>query len=113
MLVGGAALSARFTRTKIAPNYGGLVAYANDAMNGLELANQIVDPERREQLATQLAGETARMLKAVAARPGAEAGMVEDRPAVARTSRFRAHPTCACISSATTTSTKSSATSIR
>jgi len=84
MLVGGAALSARFTRTKIAPNYGGLVAYANDAMNGLELANKIVDPERREQLATQLAGDTARMLKAVAARPGAEPGVVEDRPAVSQ-----------------------------
>ena len=84
MLVGGAALSARFTRTKIAPNYGGLVAYANDAMNGLELANKIVDPERREQLTTQLAGDTARMLKAVAARPGAEAAMVEDRPAVSQ-----------------------------
>ena len=84
MLVGGAALSARFTRTKIAPNYGGLVAYANDAMNGLELANKIVDPERREQLAAQLAGETARMLKAVAARPGAEAAVVEDRPAVSQ-----------------------------
>ena len=69
---------------QIAPNYGGLVAYANDAMNGLELANQIVDPERREQLTTQLAGDTARMLKAVAARPGAEAAMVEDRPAVSQ-----------------------------
>ncbi|HXD89464.1 MAG TPA: homocysteine S-methyltransferase family protein, partial [Candidatus Binataceae bacterium] len=31
ILVGGAALSNRFTRMKIAPEYGGLVAYANDA----------------------------------------------------------------------------------
>ena len=82
MLVGGAALSARFTRTRIATNYDGLVAYANDAMNGLELANQIVDPERRQHLAAQLAGETARMLKAVAARPADAAVVVEDRPAV-------------------------------
>ena len=35
ILVGGAALSNRFTRMKIAPEYPGLVAYANDAMNGL------------------------------------------------------------------------------
>jgi 5-methyltetrahydrofolate--homocysteine methyltransferase len=81
LLVGGAALSARFTRTRIATQYDGLVAYANDAMNGLDLANQIVDPDRRGQLASQLAGETARMLKAVAARPAAEI-TVEDRPAV-------------------------------
>jgi 5-methyltetrahydrofolate--homocysteine methyltransferase len=82
MLVGGAALSARFTRTKIAPQYGGLVAYANDAMNGLDLANQIVDPRRRQQLAAQLDAETARMLKSVAAKPAAPAAVVEDRPAV-------------------------------
>src|SRR5271156_1794475 len=82
MLVGGAALSARFTRTRIATNYDGLVAYANDAMNGLELANQIVDPQRREQLAAQLAKETARMLKTVAAPPADAAVVVEDRPAV-------------------------------
>jgi 5-methyltetrahydrofolate--homocysteine methyltransferase len=82
LLVGGAALSARFTRTRIAPQYDGLVAYANDAMNGLDLANQIVDPQRREQLAAQLAAETARMLKAVSTRPGAEPGAAEDRPGV-------------------------------
>src|SRR5579875_791444 len=81
LLVGGAALSARFTRTKIAPQYGGLVAYANDAMNGLDLANQIIDPQRREKLASQLDAETARMLKAVASKPAADA-KIEDRPAV-------------------------------
>ena len=82
LLVGGAALSARFTRTKIAAQYGGLVAYANDAMNGLDLANQIIDPDRRELLATQLDAETARLLKAVATKPGAAPAAVEDRPAV-------------------------------
>ncbi len=82
LLVGGAALSARFTRTKIAPQYGGMVAYANDAMNGLDLANQIVDPPRRAELAARLEAETARMLKAVAAQPAAPQSAVEDRPAV-------------------------------
>jgi len=82
LLVGGAALSARFTRTKIAPQYGGLVAYANDAMNGLDLANQIVDANRREQLAAQLDAETARMLKAVGTQAAPARASVEDRPAV-------------------------------
>src|SRR5439155_3059186 len=39
VLVGGAALSAKFTAAKIAPAYGSLVCYANDAMAGLDLAN--------------------------------------------------------------------------
>ena len=40
ILVGGAALSRKFTDTKIAKEYDGLVLYAKDAMNGLSLANQ-------------------------------------------------------------------------
>ncbi len=50
VLVGGAALSNAFTRNKIAPAYGELVVYAKDAMSGLDLANQITDPERRPAL---------------------------------------------------------------
>jgi 5-methyltetrahydrofolate--homocysteine methyltransferase len=43
ILVGGAALSEKFTRSQIAPAYGaGLVAYAKDAMEGLRLANELV-----------------------------------------------------------------------
>jgi 5-methyltetrahydrofolate--homocysteine methyltransferase len=61
ILVGGAALSNRFTRIKIAPEYAGLVAYANDAMNGLDLANQIMDREARESLKVRLEEETVRL----------------------------------------------------
>lgn len=50
LLVGGAALTAKFTYTRIAPEYGGLVLYAKDAMEGLELANQLTDPEERKKL---------------------------------------------------------------
>ncbi|MBM3214493.1 methionine synthase [Candidatus Poribacteria bacterium] len=51
LLVGGAALSDRFTRSRIAPAYGkGIVAYAKDAMDGLRLANVIMDPKSREAL---------------------------------------------------------------
>jgi 5-methyltetrahydrofolate--homocysteine methyltransferase len=42
MLVGGAALSQKFTDHRIAPAYGGLVAYAEDAMRGLALADRIL-----------------------------------------------------------------------
>ena len=46
LLVGGAALSARFTQTKIAPAYGEAVCYSKDAMTGLDLMNRIMDPAR-------------------------------------------------------------------
>lgn len=45
ILVGGAALTRKFTDTKIAAEYDGLVLYAKDAMNGLSLANQLGNPE--------------------------------------------------------------------
>ena len=44
LLVGGAALSDKFTRSKIAPSYAGLTLYAKDAMTGLRLMNEIMDP---------------------------------------------------------------------
>jgi 5-methyltetrahydrofolate--homocysteine methyltransferase len=50
LLVGGAALSALFTKTKIAPSYGKSVCYAKDAMTGLRLMNQLMDPATREQV---------------------------------------------------------------
>jgi 5-methyltetrahydrofolate--homocysteine methyltransferase len=50
LLVGGAALSARFTQTKIAPSYGKAVCYAKDAMTGLRLMNELMDPATREKL---------------------------------------------------------------
>jgi 5-methyltetrahydrofolate--homocysteine methyltransferase len=50
LLVGGAALSEKFTRTKIAPAYGEAVCYAKDAMTGLALMNRIMDPGEREMV---------------------------------------------------------------
>jgi len=50
ILVGGAALSRKFTDTKIAKEYNGLVLYAKDAMTGLSLANQLQSPEEHEKL---------------------------------------------------------------
>src|SRR5271170_654264 len=50
LLVGGAALSAKFTQQKIAPSYGKAVCYAKDAMTGLRLMNELMDPATRERL---------------------------------------------------------------
>ena len=55
VLVGGAALTRRFAENRIAPAYGGLVAYAQDAMSGLDLAKRAVDPTERETLSRELA----------------------------------------------------------
>lgn len=50
LLVGGAALSDKFTRTKIAPAYGSLTLYSKDAMTGLSLMNQLMDPAARQAM---------------------------------------------------------------
>jgi 5-methyltetrahydrofolate--homocysteine methyltransferase len=54
ILVGGAALTRRFTRTKIAPEYDGVVLYAKDAMDGLDIANKLSDPEQRSRLIQEI-----------------------------------------------------------
>jgi 5-methyltetrahydrofolate--homocysteine methyltransferase len=48
LLVGGAALSQKFTSSRIAPAYGEAVCYAKDAMTGLALMNRLMDPGERE-----------------------------------------------------------------
>jgi 5-methyltetrahydrofolate--homocysteine methyltransferase len=48
ILVGGAALTKKFTNTKIAAEYDGPVIYAKDAMNGLDIANQLMNKDLRE-----------------------------------------------------------------
>src|SRR6202043_1046579 len=53
ILVGGAALSEKFTVNKIAPAYGEAVCYAKDAMTGLRLMNQLMDPAERGALLSE------------------------------------------------------------
>ena len=50
LLVGGAALSANFTRNRIAPAYGSPTIYAKDAMTGLRLLNEVMDPATRDEV---------------------------------------------------------------
>jgi 5-methyltetrahydrofolate--homocysteine methyltransferase len=83
LLVGGAALSARFTQTKIAPAYSEAVCYAKDAMTGLDLMNRIMDPSQR---AAVLERHTFRA--AAPEQPPAEAAVVP--PADARSRKVRA-----------------------
>jgi len=49
ILVGGAALSRKFTDTRIAPKYGNPVIYAVDAMTGLDIVNNLIDPLKRTE----------------------------------------------------------------
>ena len=83
VLVGGAALSNRFTRLRIAPEYDGMVAYAQDAMSGLALANTIQDADERQKLAAGIEAETDELLRAAEAREaaGATAAPAEVAPA--------------------------------
>jgi len=60
ILVGGAALTKRFTDKKIAAEYSGAVIYAKDAMNGLTLANQLTNEEERAALLEKIAEEVAK-----------------------------------------------------
>ncbi len=86
LLVGGAALSSRFTHLRIAPEYKGIVAYAKDAMSGLELVKSLGDPERRRLLVEKLERERAQLeagARRQEARKAREAAPV--RPAAVRT----------------------------
>ena len=61
ILVGGAALTNRFTRLRIAPAYDGIVAYAKDAMDGLALAGRVLDRAQQPKIKAQLAALTVEM----------------------------------------------------
>ncbi|WP_338868192.1 methionine synthase [Myxococcus stipitatus] len=74
ILVGGAALSRNFVDRNIAPAYGaGTVAYAQDAMSGLDLAKQIVDPSSHERLRGELSERRVKLAQEVKERPRTEA----------------------------------------
>ena len=68
VLVGGAALTNRFTRLRIAPGHRGAVVYARDAMSGLNLAHRLADADERQRLASELIMETRSMEKEEASR---------------------------------------------
>ncbi|WP_170086784.1 methionine synthase [Kyrpidia spormannii] len=93
LLVGGAALTAKFAYTRIAPEYEGLVLYAKDAMEGLEIANRLADPEGRPELERK----TAELRASLTDRPAAPAVSTGSRPrrsSVSRTVPVAVPPDC-------------------
>jgi len=74
LLVGGAALSDKFTRLKIAPQYSQAVCYAKDAMTGLRLMNELSDPVRRDNVLQQHTHVGTAVLDEPASEPLAPAG---------------------------------------
>ena len=85
ILVGGAALTRKFTYTRIRPAYGSFVAYAKDAMQGLDLANQVMNKDARSALDRKIAEEAIRFSSEDAAAPAVDVPV-----STARSSRVRA-----------------------
>jgi 5-methyltetrahydrofolate--homocysteine methyltransferase len=78
LFVGGAALTRKFTATRIAREYGGLTLYAKDAMDGLDLANRLFSATTRDALVEHLRAEQEALR---AGGEGGEAPAAEARPA--------------------------------
>lgn len=57
IMVGGAALTRKFTKTRIRPEYDGLVLYAKDAMDGLDIANRLMNPLERGKIEEEVRQE--------------------------------------------------------
>ncbi|MBM3221243.1 MAG: methionine synthase, partial [Candidatus Rokubacteria bacterium] len=74
LFVGGAALTRKFTAARIAAEYGGVTLYAKDAMDGLDLANQLFSPLTREALVERIRAEQAGL--------GAGGDVAPARPAI-------------------------------
>src|SRR5262245_24758131 len=88
LFVGGAALTRRFTATKIASEYGGPTLYAKDAMDGLDLANRLFSAVSRDALLDQVRGEQEELRGADAASaPAGRAGGASAAPARSGVSR--------------------------
>ncbi len=54
LFVGGAALTRKFTATRISVQYGGPTIYAKDAMDGLDLANRLFGATTRDAMLDRL-----------------------------------------------------------
>lgn len=80
ILVGGAALSRRFTETKIAAEYDGPVIYAKDAMQGLDLANRLQSGAGKAVLLDELDAQQEKRKASEAAKASKQAVAVAVRP---------------------------------
>jgi len=73
LFVGGAALTRKFTATRISVEYGGPTIYAKDAMDGLDLANRLFGATTREAMLDKLRIEQDGLRAGAAAAATAEA----------------------------------------
>ncbi|QMT18014.1 methionine synthase [Planococcus maritimus] len=80
ILVGGAALSRRFTETKIAAEYNGPVIYAKDAMQGLDLANRLQSGAGKAVLLEELGAQQEKRQAQDAARAEKGAVAILEKP---------------------------------
>ncbi|WP_019119769.1 methionine synthase [Brevibacillus massiliensis] len=90
LLVGGAALTRKFTQNRIAAEYDGLVLYAKDAMDGLDLANKLLDPAAVEAIREEQA--KAKEAAAAAAQAGEQATTGSGKTGVKRSAISRTAP---------------------
>jgi len=88
LFVGGAALTKRFAATRIAAEYGGLTVYAKDAMEGLDLANQLFSAPTRDAMVARVRREQAALAASATGTPEAAPA----RPASAPTRRLEPAP---------------------
>lgn len=77
VMVGGAALTRKFTEEKISAEYDGMVLYAKDAMNGLDLANRLARPDDMKQLQVEWAEKREKRLNKTAEKPRASTAVAE------------------------------------
>ncbi|AQQ55447.1 methionine synthase [Planococcus lenghuensis] len=80
ILVGGAALSRRFTETKISAEYNGPVIYAKDAMQGLDIANRLQSGSGKAVLLEELNAQQEKRRASEEARESRQAVAVMARP---------------------------------
>ncbi|MBI2217002.1 MAG: methionine synthase [Candidatus Rokubacteria bacterium] len=85
LFVGGAALTKKFTATRIAPEYGGVTLYAKDAMEGLDLANRLFSAPARDALIERIRADYAALGDTAAPAPAPAAAAAP--PARARLER--------------------------
>jgi len=81
LFVGGAALTRKFTATRIAPEYPGATLYAKDAMDGLDLANRLFGATTRDTLLAEVAAQQETL------RAGRDAGAEATATAPSRAAR--------------------------
>ena len=94
LLVGGAALSERFTKTRIGPAYGAPTFYAKDAMTGLRMMNEMMDPAsaRRGHRTTHLSSAWSRSRTPIEAAPVIDPGSARSPQGAHRYSDSRRFP---------------------